>query len=283
MPIFVKSLQREETMSELSFSDKTILENALNMHNGYVLNLTDRTFSDFFATLGIDINAEKYMANGTSKANRLRTFWNIEDNFVVGKAIIELANMMKAENLSQTTGVKAAWMTAGAKNFFEQQRILIEQVEKIGSKLVDNKVVSQTKPKINTFQYCNELNIRIREEIYSHIKRYLDNEDYFHAIEEAYKVVRHKLKEITAKEKASDVFNPNAENTKYHEKLFGENAAVGSPKYDFFRGVGYLHLAVQFLRNEKAHMLAHDLDKNLALHYLSLASLSYDLISRNNV
>lgn len=30
-------------------------------------------------------------------------------------------------------------------------------------------------------------------------------------------------------------------------------------------------------------MLAHDLDKNLALHYLSLASLSYDLISRNNV
>lgn len=117
MPIFVKSLQREETMSELSFSDKTILENALNMHNGYVLNFTDRTFSDFFATLGIDINAEKYMANGTSKANRLRTFWNIEDNFVVGKAIIELANMMKAENLSQTTGVKAAWMTAGAKNF----------------------------------------------------------------------------------------------------------------------------------------------------------------------
>lgn len=58
MPIFVKSLQREETMSELSFSDKTILENALNMHNGYVLNFTDRTFSDFFATLGIDINAE---------------------------------------------------------------------------------------------------------------------------------------------------------------------------------------------------------------------------------
>jgi hypothetical protein len=42
-------------------------------------------------------------------------------------------------------------------------------------------------------------------------------------------------------------------------------------------------LAVQFLRNEKAHSLATDLDKNLAIHYLSLASLSYDLISRGNM
>lgn len=269
-------------MSDLSYSDKTILENAFNMHTGYVLNFSDNTFSDFFATFGININDKKYCEKGTSKANRLRTFWNIEDNTTVGKVLVELANKMMADNLSQSSGVKAVWMTTAGKNFFDQQRILIQQVEKIGSKLLDNKNTSKTEYKIQTSTYCNELKIKIRDEIYTHIKRYLDNEDYFHAIEEAYKIVRCKLKEITTKERASEVFNLNAENRKYYQKLFGEDASIDSPKYDFFRGVGYLHLAVQFLRNEKAHMLAHDLDKNLALHYLSLASLSYDLISRND-
>ena len=135
-------------------------------------------------------------------------------------------------------------------------------------------------------QYCNELNIEIREEIYTHIKSYLDNEDYFHAVEEAYKVVRSKLKELTKQEKASDVFNFNGENNKYYEQLFGEKfdnkTKQENPKYDFYRGVGYLHLAIQFLRNEKVHMLAHNLDKNLAFHYLVLASLAYSLIIEKN-
>ena len=49
---------------------------------------------------------------------------------------------------------------------------------------------------------------------------------------------------------------------------------------DFFEGVKFLHMAIQFLRNEKAHTPALDLDKNLAIHYIALASLAYDLISR---
>jgi len=268
-------------MSTLSFSDKTILENAFNMHTGYVLDFSDNTFSDFFATFGVDIDHKKYSEKGTSKADRLRSFWNIEDNIIVGTVIIELANKMMADNLSKSSGVKAMWMLPEAKNFFDQQKILIEQVEKIGSKLLEIKNCSQIKHKIQTDSHNNAINIKIRKEIYEHIKRYLDVQDYFHAIEEAYKIVRHKLREITGQEKASDVFNANAESTKYHNKLFGEKSSIGDPKYDFFRGVGYLHLAVQFLRNEKAHMLAHDLDENLALHYLSLASLAYDLISRN--
>ena len=39
-------------------------------------------------------------------------------------------------------------------------------------------------------------------------------------------------------------------------------------------------MAIQFLRNEKAHTPARDLDKNLAIHYIALASLAYDLIDR---
>lgn len=53
-----------------------------------------------------------------------------------------------------------------------------------------------------------------------------------------------------------------------------------SAERDFRRGVGYLHLGVQFLRNEKAHALATDMEPNLAIHYVALASLAYDLVTR---
>ena len=62
--------------------------------------------------------------------------------------------------------------------------------------------------------------------------------------------------------------------------MFGKEADKGTPEYDFCRGVGYLHLGIQFLRNEKAHKPASELDINLAMHYIVLASLGYELISR---
>lgn len=124
--------------------------------------------------------------------------------------------------------------------------------------------------------------IKISSEVYEHIEQYLVNKDYFHAVEESYKVVKEKLREITGSEKAIDIFNMNAENNKYHAQIFGETAESGTPKGDFFRGVGYLNLAIQFLRNEKSHSLAATMDENLAIHYISLASLSYDLISRSD-
>lgn len=124
------------------------------------------------------------------------------------------------------------------------------------------------------------VNLQISNAVYSHIAQYLEKEDYFHAVEEAYKVVREKLREVTGKEKASDIFNLNAESNKYHDTIFGAVTEVGTPESDFYRGVGYLNLAIQFLRNEKSHTLATTVDKNLAIHYITLASLAYDLISR---
>jgi len=102
----------------------------------------------------------------------------------------------------------------------------------------------------------------------------------FHAVEESYKLVREKLREITGKEKASDVFNNSAQNTAHYEALFGKATPANGAEADFFRGIGYLHLGVQYLRNEKAHTPATLLEPNLAVHYISLASLAYDLITR---
>ncbi len=39
-------------------------------------------------------------------------------------------------------------------------------------------------------------------------------------------------------------------------------------------------MGVQHLRNEKAHTPATPLEPNLAVHYILLASLAYDLITR---
>lgn len=124
------------------------------------------------------------------------------------------------------------------------------------------------------------ISLQINKDVYAHIKQYLDNEDYFHAVDEAYKLVREKLREITGNEKATEVFNMNAENKKYYAQLFGKVDGSTQAEKDFFRGVGYLNLTIQFLRDEKAHTLATQLDRDLAIHYISLSSLTYDLITR---
>lgn len=100
------------------------------------------------------------------------------------------------------------------------------------------------------------------------------NGDYFHAVEEAYKLVREKLREKTGSEKATDAFASSNQ-----EKIFG-HAPRSSAEKDFYDGVKYLNMSIQFLRNEKAHTPATPLEPNLALHYISLASLAYDLITR---
>lgn len=125
------------------------------------------------------------------------------------------------------------------------------------------------------------ISLQINKNVYDHIKQYLINEDYFHAVDEAYKLVRSKLQEITGNEKATEVFSMNAENRRYYMQLFGKSYGTTHAEKDFFRGVGYLNLTIQFLRNEKAHTLATALERNLAIHYISLSSLAYDLITRN--
>lgn len=84
-------------MSNLSKLEKLKLERILGMKSGYVLNFSDRTFDDFFLeNTGIDIyEDDKYIDEGTSKANRLRSFWRQESNHVVGKLIHALLEYWK--------------------------------------------------------------------------------------------------------------------------------------------------------------------------------------------
>ncbi len=243
-------------MSNLSFADKQYLENALRLDTGFVLNFTDATFKDFFAEFGINIDDPKYAVNGTSKAKKMRAFWKIENNQTVGKVIIELAAMYRNQELRLQPLVKFS-----------------TEIEKIGHKLMMYDDVEQAMPKRK--QRNDELKIELRPEIHNHVKTYLNNEDYFHAVEEGYKIVRRKLRELTGKEKATEAF---AENN--YEKIFG-HLPENPIEQDFFTGIKFLNMAIQYFRNEKAHDIAKPLNRNLALHYLALTSLAYDLITRN--
>lgn len=113
------------------------------------------------------------------------------------------------------------------------------------------------------------INIRLKSNIFSEkVKKLLNEENYFEAVCEAYKIVREKLKKITGQEQAHKAFAK--EN---YEKIFGSTT-----ENDFFKGVKFSHMAIQNFRNENAHTPSKPLDKNRALHYITLASLAYDLI-----
>lgn len=71
-------------MGDLSATEQRKLERLLGMQNGYVLEFSNANFRDFFADVAhIDIYNAKYARAGTSKANRMRAFWELEPNYTV--------------------------------------------------------------------------------------------------------------------------------------------------------------------------------------------------------
>ncbi|MBM7494827.1 uncharacterized protein (TIGR02391 family) [Micromonospora luteifusca] len=271
-------------MSKLSLPDKTFLEAVLGMSGGYVLDLTNTSLAQLFDELAIDIYEDKYAEYGVSKANRLRTLWKIGSDSEVALTLGTLADYIDAKQAapgfpgfpdritdSQIAMIRriAAEIDGAPFNHMGQTTSADEVSDPTLAIFTTEATVSE-----------NKIQIEIHGDIYNHIGQYLATGDYFHAVEESYKLVRGKLREITGNEKASDVFNNSAQNTAHYEALFGKSIPTNAAESDFFRGIGYLHLGVQHLRNEKAHTPATPLEPNLAVHYISLASLAYDLITR---
>src|SRR5690606_31126136 len=61
--------------SSIRAIDMRLIEDLFEMHSGYVLDFTNRTFAEFFQDeLRINIDHPKYAADGTIKAKRLRFF-----------------------------------------------------------------------------------------------------------------------------------------------------------------------------------------------------------------
>lgn len=83
-------------MSDLTAQERRKIERAFGMGSGYVLNFSNRTFSEFFEdNFGLNIYDEKYNAGSGSKANRMRAFWDTESNQLVGRALAALVDDWK--------------------------------------------------------------------------------------------------------------------------------------------------------------------------------------------
>ena len=84
-------------MSSLNVSEQRYIEKVLNMRTGIVLDFTDATFGRFFNHHGVDIHGDKYRTYGTSKAKKMRTFWEKESDQLVGNVLSELLDNYEAQ------------------------------------------------------------------------------------------------------------------------------------------------------------------------------------------
>jgi hypothetical protein len=78
-------------MSNLTFLERRKFEQLLGMDTGYVLDFSNRTFAEFvLESTGCDIYDQRYNYGSGSKANRLRAFWQKEENGLVGKLMSDM-------------------------------------------------------------------------------------------------------------------------------------------------------------------------------------------------
>lgn len=113
-------------MAKLTSVEKMTLEKFLGMSGGYVLDFTNRSFQEFVLdNAQIDIYKEKYSYDSGSKANRLRAFWDKEENFIVGKLIINLLDYWKAQKL-----MNSAEITPAEQDLFNECGKIAERLSK---------------------------------------------------------------------------------------------------------------------------------------------------------
>lgn len=85
-------------MAELTYTERRDLEAALQMQDGYVLRFSDRSFQlEVYDSVRVDIYDPRYETGGTSKANRLRTFWRLADDPLVAKLLDDLLKLAREQ------------------------------------------------------------------------------------------------------------------------------------------------------------------------------------------
>ena len=193
-----------------------------------------------------------------------------KEEFLIGyTAVLEMGNYELADFINRIIDTLESEML----NFRnDNQENTIRYCKKLIIRLLD----SDSEEKIDTenkWEQINELS-NIHPEIYSHIQKFFDVWHYATAVEEAYKVTRERLREITWKEKAHEAFK------EWNYEIIFWKLPESEAEKNFCDGVKFLHIAIQNFRNEKAHKIAWDLDKNRAIHYIYLASLALYLIER---
>lgn len=84
-------------MSSLTDIEKRYFERLFGMGSGYVLDFSDATYGEFFGRHRVDIHGSKYQTYGTSKAKKLRAFWEVESDSLVGTVLSEMLDSYQAD------------------------------------------------------------------------------------------------------------------------------------------------------------------------------------------
>jgi hypothetical protein len=83
-------------MSSLTDAEKRYFEKLFGMASGHVLDFSDPRFGEFFNRHRITIHSQKHQTYGTSKAKKMRAFWEQESDGLVGKVLGELLDAYEA-------------------------------------------------------------------------------------------------------------------------------------------------------------------------------------------
>lgn len=116
--------------------DKRVLEKFFGMSSGYILNFSDRTFGEFVhEAVDIEIHSDEYSIHGSSKAKKLRAFWEVESDYLVGRLLNALIDYAQ-ETAHETT--------EEAKELAERSRAIASRLLAGGPSLDDLKQKAQS-------------------------------------------------------------------------------------------------------------------------------------------
>lgn len=119
-------------MAELSRVERMKLEKMFDMNGGYVMDFSNRTFSEFiFEETRIEIYDDKYCTYGDSKAKRLRAFWDLENNYRVGKVTKAMLDKWRDEKVVY------------GKEISTPEQVLWDDCEKISRKLLEDSIIEE--------------------------------------------------------------------------------------------------------------------------------------------
>ena len=91
-------------MSSLTAPEKAYFERVLGMGGGYVLDFTNDRFDEFYQDYNVDIRNDRFRIYGDSKAKRMRAFWHLEPDEVVGDVLSGMLDLHEAnEELNDRT------------------------------------------------------------------------------------------------------------------------------------------------------------------------------------
>ena len=257
-------------MANLKLKETRTLKVLLQIKNGFILNFTNRDLYHLFEKLDVTIDHYHSRSNSVAtysdkldaparKGAAVLNFFSCSGNELVGEAILQFIEYIKNEISLEKL----------KEEDFPETRLV--DAQNIAHRLLGKPPVKIKNLPQTVFSY-DTIDIILHEDIFRSVQELLNNEHYSNALENAYKVVIGKSKEITGYEKATDAFSD-----KNLIEIWGYKKEEAQ-KDNFLQGMKFLLMAIQRFRNEIAHPPLREIEKNLALHYIALASLAYKLM-----